>query len=189
MKAKVGFAICGSFCTFNKIFSVIEDLVNDDYDVYPIMSLNACSTDTRFGEAKEHIKKLENLCNKQIITKITEAEPIGPQKLVDILVIAPCTGNTLGKLASGITDTAVTMATKSHLRNQRPVLIGVSTNDGLSASAKNIGMLLNQKNIFFIPMGQDDYLNKPCSIVADFTKTKLAITQALNYKQIQPILL
>ena len=187
MKAKVGFALCGSFCTFEKIFDEMKNLVSEGYDVLPIMSFAASKTDTRFGEAEEHVKKAEDICGKRAILAIKDSEPIGPQKLIDILVIAPCTGNTLGKLAAGITDTPVTMAAKSHLRNQRPVLIGVSTNDGLASSAKNIGLLLNQKNIFFVPMKQDDCQNKPMSIVAEFTKLQPAIEEALKNKQIQPI--
>ena len=188
MKAKVGLALCGSFCTFNKIFSVMDSLIKEGYDIYPIMSFSASKIDTRFGLAEDHIKRIEDACGKKVIMEIKDAEPLGPQKLVDILVIAPCTGNTLGKLAGGIADTPVTMAAKAHLRNQRPVLIGVSTNDGLSTSAKNIGFLLNQKNIFFIPMRQDDHIQKPLSIVADFDKTNLAIEEALNFRQIQPVI-
>lgn len=187
MSVKIGFAICGSFCTFSKIFNVIENLVNKGYDVYPIMSFNAYNIDTRFGLAEENRNKIKNICNRNIIADIKDAEPIGPKKLIDLLIVAPCTGNTLGKLAAGIADTPVTMATKAHLRNQKPVLIGVSTNDGVSTSAKNIGLLLNQKNIFFIPIRQDDAVNKPLSIVADFDLTEAAIKEALNYRQIQPV--
>lgn len=187
MKAKVGFAVCGSFCTFEKIFAEMKNLVKNGYDVLPIMSFSASKTDTRFGMAKDNVKKIEDICKKAAILEIKDAEPIGPQKLIDILVIAPCTGNTLGKLAAGITDTPVTMAAKSHLRNQRPVLIGVSTNDGLASSAKNIGLLLNQKNIFFVPMKQDDCENKPMSVVAKFDKLQLSLEEALINKQIQPI--
>ncbi len=189
MKIKVGFAICGSFCTFNKIFTVMNNLVKSNYELLPIMSFSASKTDTRFGTAKDNIKTIEDICGQKAILEIKDVEPLGPQKLVDILVIAPCTGNTLGKLAAGITDTPVTMAAKAHLRNQRPVLIGVSTNDALSTSAKNIGALLNQKNVFFIPMKQDDYKNKPMSVVADFDKTMPAIEEALSNKQLQPIYL
>lgn len=187
MSIKIGFAICGSFCTFSKIFDVIKELKDKNYDIYPIMSFAAYNTDTRFGLARDNVYKVENICGRKIICEIKDAEPIGPKQLVDVLVIAPCTGNTLGKLAAGISDTPVTMAVKSHLRNQRPVLIGVSTNDGLSTSARNIGILLNRKNIFFIPMKQDDYVNKPLSIVADFSQMDDAIKEAVKFKQIQPI--
>ena len=186
---RVGFALCGSYCTFAKVIPVIEKLVSEGASVTPIMSENAYSTDTIFGKAEEHIKKIESICNKKIISSIKEAEPIGPKKLLDILIIEPCTGNTLGKLANGITDTSVTMAAKAHLRNNRPVLIAVSTNDGLSTSAKNIGILHNQKNIFFVPYSQDDPLTKECSLVANFDKTIVAMHNALENRQIQPIIL
>ena len=186
---RVGFALCGSYCTFAKVIPVIEKLVSECASVTPIMSEKAYSTDTRFGKAEEHIKKIESICNKKIISSIKEAEPIGPKKLLDILIIEPCTGNTLGKLANGITDTSVTMAAKAHLRNNRPVLIAVSTNDGLSTSAKNIGILHNQKNIFFVPYSQDDPLTKECSLVANFDKTIVAMHNALENRQIQPIIL
>lgn len=182
-----GFALCGSFCTFDKAITQIEYLKEKGIDIIPIMSFNAYSTDTRFGKAAEHIKKIEKICGKEIISTIAQAEPIGPKKLLDILIIEPCTGNTIAKLASGITDTPITLAAKAHLRNERPLLIAVSTNDALSASATNIGKLLNYKNIYFVPMRQDDCIQKPRSVVADFEKTYEAITNALNGKQIQPI--
>lgn len=185
---RVGFALCGSFCTFSKIHSEIEKLCEMGCNIFPIMSQNAFSLDTRFGKAEEHIKRLEERTGNAVIHEITTAEPIGPTKMFDILVVSPCTGNTLAKLAAGITDTAVTMAIKSHLRNSRPVLIGVSTNDGLSGSAKNIGALMNNKNIFFIPYSQDDSEKKPTSVVAHFTLIPDAIKEALLGKQIQPIL-
>lgn len=186
-KLTAGFALCGSFCTFDKAITQIEYLTEKGIDIIPIMSFNAYTTDTRFGKAAEHINKIEKICGKKIISTIAQAEPIGPQKLLDILIIEPCTGNTIAKLASGITDTPVTLAAKAHLRNERPLLIAVSTNDALSASAKNIGKLLNYKNIYFVPMRQDDYMQKPRSVVADFEKTYKAMTEALNGKQIQPI--
>ncbi len=156
-------------------------------DIIPIMSYNAYSTDTRFGKASEHIKRIEEICGNKIISTITDAEPIGPKKLLDILIIEPCTGNTIAKLASGITDTPVTLAAKAHLRNDRPLLIAVSTNDALSTAATNIGKLMNNKNIFFVPMKQDDCVKKPRSVVADFSKTYDAIISSMNNKQIQPI--
>jgi len=188
-KLTVGFAICGSFCTFEKMIKQIEFLVKKNIDVVPIMSFNAYSTDTRFGNASEHIEKIEELCNHSVISTIKDAEPIGPKKLLDILIIEPCTGNTIAKLSSGITDTPVTLAAKAHLRNERPLLIAVSTNDALSGSASNIGKLMNYKNIYFVPMKQDDPINKPRSVVADFSKTYDAMLYALEGKQIQPLYL
>jgi dipicolinate synthase subunit B len=187
-KIKAGVAMCGSFCTFKEVFPVIKDLKSKDFDIVPIMSHNAYSTDTRFGSAEEMRQRFEEISGKEIIHTITVAEPIGPKKLLDILIIIPCTGNTLAKLATGIADTAVTLAAKSHLRNQRPVLIGISTNDALAGAAKNIGLLQNYKNVYFIPYNQDDSVNKPTSIVADFSKTYEAAIAALAGKQIQPIL-
>ncbi len=185
---RVGFALCGSFCTFSQVIPQIKNLVMDGADVTPIMSPIAASTDTRFGKAKDFCDSIEEICNKKIITTIHEAEPIGPKKLLDILIIEPCTGNTLAKLANGITDTSVTMAAKAHLRNNRPVLIAVSTNDGLSMAAKNIGILQNCKNVYFVPYTQDDPYKKPTSLVADFSKTILAMHAALEKNQIQPLL-
>ena len=169
-KANVGFAMCGSFCTFKKVIPQIEELVLLGFNVVPIMSGVSYSTDTRFGKAEDFIKQIEDITGKKIIHTISGAEPIGPKKLLDALIIAPCTGNTLGKMANGITDTSVTLAAKAHLRNARPVIIAVSTNDALGAAAKNIGLLINSKNVYFVPMSQDDPENKPNSIVADFTK-------------------
>lgn len=184
---RIGFAMCGSFCTYSKVIPEFEKLCDLGYDVYPIMSeISACS-DTRFGSAESFKHTLEAKSKKPVISSITEAEPIGPKNMLDILVIAPCTGNTLGKLANGITDSSVTMAAKATLRNSKPVLIAVSTNDALSNSAKNIGTLLNCKNIYFVPMRQDDFEKKPTSIVADFSKIQDSITAALQGKQIQPI--
>lgn len=189
-KTTVGFAVCGSFCTFKKVIPQMQKLVNNGYKVLPIMSGIAYSTDTRFGKASDFIEEIENICGEKMIYTIKDAEPIGPKKLLDILVIAPCTGNTLGKLAHGITDTSVTLAAKAHLRNQRPVVIAVSTNDALGAAAKNIGLLMNCKNIYFVPMKQDDYINKPNSIVADFDYIPDTVKSVLaDNIQPQPILL
>ncbi len=182
-----GFALCGSFCTFDKVIKQIESLSEKNINIIPIMSYEAASTDTRFGKADDFIRKLEKISGNKVIKTISEAEPIGPKKLLDILIVAPCTGNTLGKLANGIFDTPVTLAVKSHLRNQKPVLIGVSTNDALGASAKNIGILMNVKNIFFVPMSQDDCKTKPNSIVAEFDYIYDAMLLALKKEQIQPI--
>lgn len=191
MKDKtVGFALCGSFCTFKKAVPQIKALCDEGYNVIPIMSGAAYSTDTRFGAARDFTDEIENICGKQIIHTITEAEPIGPKKLLDVLVIAPCTGNTLGKMANGITDTSVTLAAKAHLRNARPVIIAVSTNDALGTAAKNIGLLLNSKNIYFVPMKQDDCEGKPNSVVADFSLIPDTVNAVLTKgKQPQPVLL
>ena len=184
---KIGYALCGSFCTFSKSLKQLQKLVELDYDILPIMSYNAYNTNTRFGLASEFIEKIENMCNKKIINSINDAEPIGPKKLVDILIISPCTGNTLAKLSNAITDTPVTMAAKSHLRIGRPLLIALATNDALGASAQNIGKLLNTKNVYFVPMKQDDPKNKPNSLVADMDLIKDSMDAALNHVQIQPI--
>lgn len=186
---RVGFALCGSFCTFSKVIPQIKALADEGADVIPIMSQMAISTDTRFGKASDFVEEIESICNKKIISTIRDAEPIGPKRLLDILIIEPCTGNTLGKLACGITDTSVTMAAKAQLRNERPVLIAVSTNDGLTGSAKNIVLLQNYKNVYFVPYSQDEPINKPGSLIADFDKTILAMHLALENRQMQPIIL
>ncbi len=183
----VGFALTGSFCTFERAIEEIKNIKSKGMNVIPIMSYNAFSTDTRFGKSNDINTKIEEICGNKIISTITAAEPIGPKKLLDILVVEPCTGNTLAKLANGITDTPVTLAVKAHLRNERPLVIAVSSNDALACSAKNIGHLINYKNIFFVPMKQDDPANKPRSIVADFSKTVETIECALNNIQIQPV--
>ncbi len=183
----IGFALCGSFCTFESAIKQMAALVAQGAHVTPIMSETAYTTDTRFGRAEEINEKIQAVCGGQIIHTITDAEPIGPKKMFDVLLVEPCTGNTLGKLALGITDTAVTMACKSHLRNSRPLVLAVSTNDALSNSAQNIGKLLNYKNIYFVPMRQDNCVNKPRSVVADFAYTQPAIISALEGKQYQPI--
>jgi dipicolinate synthase subunit B len=154
----------------------------------PIMSENAYKTDSRFGTAQSFIDKIESICGKKIISTISGAEPFGPQALLDLLIIAPCTGNTIAKLASGITDSSVTMAAKAHLRNSRPILIAPSTNDGLSGNASNVGMLLNRKLIYFVPFYQDDPLKKPNSIVADFNLLPDAVEAAFKGIQLQPVL-
>lgn len=185
----IGFAMTGSYCTFKKVFPQIEALVNNGYNVIPIVSDNVLSTDTRFGSADDHLNKLFELTNNQVISSIPMAEPIGPKKLLDLLVIAPCTGNTIAKLANGIADTTVTLATKSHLRNHRPVVIAVSTNDGLGANASNIGTLLARKHIYMVPFGQDDCKEKENSLVAHFDQILPTIEFALKKKQIQPVLI
>lgn len=187
-KLRVGWAVCGSFCTFAKAFEELEELVSLGCEVTPIMSQNAYSTDTRFGTAQQHAARLYEITGKTVLHEIASTEPVGPKKMFDVLVVAPCTGNTLAKLAVGIIDTPVTMAVKSHLRNQRPVVIAVSTNDALSGSAKNIGTLRNYKNFYFVPMSQDDCMSKPFSMVADFKQIPQTILEALDGRQIQPVL-
>lgn len=184
----VGFAMTGSFCTFKKVIPQIEKLAKGGANILPIMSNTAATTDTRFGKAKDFIQTIEKITGNQVITTIAEAEPIGPKKLLDILIVAPCTGNSLAKLANGIADTAVTLAVKSHLRNNRPVVIGISSNDSLGANAKNVGILLCRKNIYMIPFGQDDCIEKENSIVAHFDQTEETMQMALNGKQLQPML-
>jgi len=184
----IGFAMCGSFCTFAAVFPVMEALVRN-YNVIPILSDSACSIDCRFGTAQSHILRIREICGRDPLCTIEAVEPIGPKKLLDALIIAPCTGNTLAKLAHSIADTPVTMATKSHLRNGRPVLVAVSTNDALAGAAENIGRLLARKHYYFVPFGQDDPVKKPTSMVADFGKIPEALELALEGRQIQPVLL
>lgn len=187
-KPTLGFALCGSFCTFKTVINVMNELSESEFNIVPIMSFNAYSIDTRFGKASEHIKRIEEITGKKIINTIKDAEPIGPQKTLDVLLIEPCTGNTLAKLANGIADTPITLAAKAHLRNERPLIIAVSTNDALSVAATNIGKLMNQRNVYFVPLRQDDPTEKPRSIVADFSKTAETVSFALNNEQIQPII-
>ncbi len=184
---RAGFALCGSFCTLAQAVEEMARLKAEGWELFPIMSPIAFRTDTRFGTAEAFREKIQNICGRDIIHEIKDAEPIGPQKLLDILVIAPCTGNTMGKLACGITDTSVTMAAKAHLRNGRPLVIAPATNDALSASAKNIGALLNSKNIYFVPLRQDDAHKKPTSMIADFSKIGPAMEAALRGEQLQPL--
>ena len=184
---RVGFAMCGSFCTIADAITQMKLLVESGYDVLPIMSETAFSTDTRFGKAEDIHKKIKNICCKEILHTIEKAEPIGPKNLTDIMIIAPCTGNTLSKLATSSIDTSVTMAAKSHLRSQKPLLIALATNDGLSGSAKNIGTMLNRKNVYFVPMSQDDPIKKPTSLVSHFELIVPAMEAAIIGYQIQPI--
>lgn len=181
---KIGYALTGSFCTFSKSIEALKDLVRAGYDVYPIMSENAYSIDTRFGDAKDFQNEIISITGHSIIHKIEQAEPIGPKKMFDILCVVPCTGNTLAKLTNGIADTAVTMAVKSHLRNSRPVIIGVSTNDALGGAAKNIGSLMNYKNYYFVPAGMDDCIHKPKSVVCDFTLVTDTVNKVANGEEI-----
>ncbi|ONI39189.1 dipicolinate synthase subunit B [Candidatus Epulonipiscium fishelsonii] len=186
---KLGVALCGSFCTFSKAIIMIENLVNMGVEVYPIMSFNAYEITTRFGKREDFIKQVEDLSGKEIIHTIVGAEPIGPKHIVDAMLVAPCTGNTLTKIANSITDTPVTLATKSVLRNNTPVIIAISTNDGLGMNLKNIGQLIYNQNIFFVPFGQDNPINKPCSLISNLDLVPETIKYALEYKQVQPILL
>lgn len=184
---KLGVALCGSYCTYQVVFEQLEKLVALGVDIYPIMSTNAYTTDTRFGTANEFILRLESLTGKKIIHTIVEAEPLGPKNLIDAIMIAPCTGNTMAKLAYGVTDTPVLMAAKGLMRNQKPVIIALATNDGLGLSFKNIGLLLNSKNIYFVPLGQDDYINKPNSMVSHMAFIPETIEQAIQNKQLHPV--
>ena len=188
-KERVGFAVCGSFCTHAKVLAALGELVKEYETVLPIASEMSAFTDTRFGSADDLLEKLEELTGNEVLYDIPSVEPIGPKKLLDVLVIAPATGNTVAKLAAGITDTAVTMAAKAHLRNGGPVVIALASNDGLSAGAKNIGELLVRKNYYFVPFGQDNAIQKPCSLVADFSKITETVDAALRGEQIQPLLL
>lgn len=185
----VGFAFCGSYCTFDKAMETLEKVHGQYGDVYPIVSERSAATDTRFGAAHDFMREMQRICDRRVISTIKDAEPIGPKKLLDVMVICPCTGNTLAKLAAGITDSSVTMAAKAHLRNAKPLVIAVSTNDGLSANAKNLGILLEKKNVYFVPFRQDDPVKKPASLVSDFTLVPAAIEAALQGRQLQPILL
>lgn len=184
-----GFAVCGSFCTIKESIEQIPILRRMGMNVLPIFSNTVYSTDNRFNKADELKERVEKLTDNKVIHTIPEAEPIGPKKLLDVLIISPCTGNTLAKLAGGITDTSVTMAAKAHLRNNRPIVLAIATNDALGASAINIGKLLNTKNIFFVPFGQDDPLGKNNSLISDFSKIPETVEKALNGEQLQPILL
>lgn len=186
---RVGFAVCGSFCTHSQALDTLEELTGLYQNLIPIASEASVETDTRFGKARDFVTELERLCGRKVISSIQTAEPIGPQKLLDILVIAPCTGNTLAKLASGVADSAVTMAAKAHLRNGRPVVVAISTNDGLSTAARNIGELLCRKNYYFVPFRQDDPFGKPTSLIADLSKLPATIEEALQGRQLQPLLL
>ncbi len=186
-KITVGFAMTGSFCMFETAIKQMEKLVEMDYNVIPIMSFNAFNLDTKFGKAIDFRNIVEKICEKKIINSIPDAEPIGPQKLTDIMLIAPCTGNTLAKLCNAVTDTSVTMAAKAHLRTQRPLVLALATNDALGASAQNLGRALNTKNLYFVPLRPDDHKNKPTSLVCDFEKIPETLTAALENKQIQPI--
>ena len=190
MKAvRIGFAMCGSFCTVSRAFEQMQRLRDLGYQIIPVMSENLYKTDTRFGKAEDIVRKAEVISGNKVLSTIAECEPIGPKAMTDIMVVAPCTGNTAAKLANAVTDTPVTMAVKSHLRQQKPVLLCLATNDALGASAQNIGRLLNTRHFYFVPFSQDDPVRKPNSLVADFDQLLPSMEEALQEQQIQPILL
>lgn len=186
-KKRIGIALCGSYCTYGRLFPVLNELA-EKYELVPIMSDTAACTDSRFGSAADFAQRLREITGRRPVTDIVGAEPLGPASPLDALVIAPCTGNTMAKLAHGISDSAVTMAAKAHLRNGRPVLIAFSTNDGLSGSAMNIAALLNRKNYYFVPFSQDDCVKKPCSLASDFSLIGAALEAALDGVQLQPVI-
>ena len=188
-KTSIGFAMTGSFCTFERVLKQMEALVRRGYEVLPVLSFNAGTLDTRFMTAEHLRARIVEITGNEPIDTLAGAEPIGPKKLLDLLIICPCTGNTLGKLAAGITDTSVTMAAKAHLRNCRPILLAPSTNDGLAASARNLGQLMSRKYIYLVPFRQDDPEEKPASLVADFSLVADAAQAALEGRQLQPVLL
>ena len=185
----IGFAMCGSFCTHAASLEVLTRLKAQGYDILPIMSEITASTDTRFGKAADLVARVEALCGHSVVTTIPDAEPLGPARPMEALVICPCTGNTLAKLANGITDTPVCMAAKAHLRSDRPLLITLASNDALSANLRNVGTLLSRKSVYFTPLRQDDPVGKPHSLVADFTKVPEALERALRGEQMRPLFL
>ena len=184
---RLGFCMTGSFCTFQRAFEQMERCAAAGYEILPIFSFNAATLDTRFGKAADHINRARLISGHEPILTIQDAEPLGPKNMTDLLLVCPCTGNTLAKLANSITDTPVTMAVKSHLRSEKPVILCLATNDALRGSAKNIGALLNQKNCYFVPFGQDDSAKKPSSLVADFSCIPQALEAARRGQQLQPV--
>lgn len=184
----IGVCITGSFCTFKRMIEILQQLKDKKANITPIMSFNAYNNDTRFGTASDYINQIEEICNHEVLNTVTQVEPIGPKNLLDILLVVPCTGNTISKISNAISDTPVTCAVKSQLRNQKPVLLAISTNDGLSGNAGNIGKLLNTKHIFFVPFKQDDPINKPNSLVYIQDKVIDSVKLCLDNKQIQPII-
>lgn len=185
----IGYAFCGSFCTFSDSLSELERLVLAGYDVQPIMSEKAYSTDTRFFVAKDFIKKVEEICSKSVIHTVEDAEPFGARRPLEYLVISPCTGNTLAKIANGVTDTAVTMAAKAHLRCDRPLLIALASNDAMSQNLANIARLITRKSVYFLPLFQDDPKNKPHSLVADFSRLSDGFSAMKEGRQLRPLFL
>lgn len=185
----IGYAFCGSFCTLAKSVGQLKTLVSAGYDIIPIVSEKVYSTDTRFGIAADFIETVEEICKTKVIHSITEAEPLGPKIKLDTLIIAPCTGNTLAKLANGITDTTVTMAAKAHLRGNRPLLIALASNDALSANLQNLAALISRKNVYFVPMAQDDPDKKPHSLIADFNLIQSSLIAVEDRIQPEPLFL
>ncbi|MBO5212358.1 MAG: dipicolinate synthase subunit B [Clostridia bacterium] len=183
----IGYAFCGSFCTHEKSLAEMKALIKNGYDILPIMSENVYNTDTYFGKAEDLIKSVESMTSKKIIHTIVEAEPLGPKNPLDALVISPCTGNTLAKIARGITDTSVTMAAKAHLRSDRPLIIALCSNDALSANLQNISILLERKSVYFVPLKQDDPNKKPHSLVSEFSLLPKTLEKALEFKQLRPL--
>ena len=186
---KIGFAMCGSFCTFSPAFEQMSLLRDAGHEIVPIMSFNASTIDTRFGKATDHVARAEAISDRKTIKTIEDAEPLGPAEKLDLLIICPCTGNTLAKMAAGITDTPVTMAAKAHLRGDRPLLIALATNDGLSANLSNINAMMKRKSVYFLPMKQDDPVKKPHSLVADFERMPEAVASTLRREQLRPLFL
>ncbi len=185
----IGFAMCGSFCNFECAFKELEKLVESGNEIQPIMSFNVCNVDTRFGKSKDFIERAEKLCKRKVVRTLDAAEPLGPKIKLDCLCICPCTGNTLAKLSCGICDTPVTLAAKAHLRNDRPLVLAIASNDSLAGNAENFGRMLARRNVFFVPLKQDDAIAKPRSLVCDFTRLGDTIEKAMKGSQIQPILI
>lgn len=185
----IGYAFCGSFCTLSESVKVLTKIRGSGYEILPIMSEITASTDTRFGKASDYIEQIESVCGRPVVRTVPDAEPLGPSIPLEALLICPCTGNTLAKIANGITDTPVCMAAKAHLRSDRPLLITLASNDALSANLRNIGTLLSRKNVYFTPLRQDDPISKPHSLVADFEKVPEALRAALEGKQLRPLFL
>ena len=185
----IGYAFCGSFCTFSRSYAALCEIIKRGYEVQPLMSTNAYSTDTRFGTAKDWVEKIETLCGRKIIHSIVDAEPLGPAKPLEALIISPCTGNTLAKLACGITDTAVCMAAKAHLRCDGRLLIALASNDAMSQNLKNIAALLTRKSVYMVPMRQDDPIGKPHSLVADLSRLSEAYGAMMRGEQVRPLFL
>lgn len=187
-ECKIGFGITGSFCTFGRVKNELEKMAEAGADITPVFSFNTQITNTRFADARKFVNEIEEICGKAGMKTIAQAEPVGPKALFDVMVIAPCTGNTLAKLCAGITDSPVLMAAKAHLRNERPLVISVSTNDALGINFKNIGYLMNMKNVYFVPFGQDDPVKKPKSMIGDMSKIPDAVEAALEGRQLQPVI-
>lgn len=187
-ECKIGFGITGSFCTFGRVKNELEKMAEAGADITPVFSFNTQITNTRFADAGKFVNEIEKICGKAGMKTIAQAEPVGPKALFDVMVIAPCTGNTLAKLCAGITDSPVLMAAKAHLRNERPLVISVSTNDALGINFKNIGYLMNMKNVYFVPFGQDDPVKKPKSMIGDMSKIPDAVEAALEGRQLHPVI-